>query len=479
MLSFMPNGAVAVPAVLSDAGDTTGKGTNDDGLFDVMYSFLVPATVTSGTLEVAAGSFQGVEFTLYTAEQGSTTLDVVAPMTLSLSLPAPPATAAQQTPPWVGEPNPPTSAASTDALASHSTAGSSPSRGFPPGWAVVFLVLAALGAVLVERWRRSRHLAAAAVSTDASASAPSPPGAAPPTTAVVVPEAEGTQEPEPDVTSGVGTFDDISAPASDVAGGVAAGAASPATVVVAEPASAQGHLAFNFIGPRQLLGLADPPSRILEAILAYLLCHDGHHRSADQIQLAMWPFGRRQGDLKPKTFFNYLSQVRAWVGAEHLPDAVTAGGYLVVGIATDGATFGRLCAEADALGGAGAQALRTQALALVRGRPYEGLSGDGYDWIEEEGLVETMTKDIVTCATRLGIHLMEAGEFTAAEDAVRAAVRGAPDDYEPWELGARAIWARADHTALRTWLATAGHHLEAPDVERIRAGLAHQDPPVS
>ena len=79
--------ASAVPATLSDAGDTTGKGNSDDGLFDATYSFLVPATLSTGTLEVAAGSFTGAEFTLYTAESGTTTLEVAAPASLALSFP--------------------------------------------------------------------------------------------------------------------------------------------------------------------------------------------------------------------------------------------------------------------------------------------------------------------------------------------------------------------------------------------------------
>ena len=46
-----PTGGGAIPAIMSDAGDTTGKGNSDDGLFDATYSFLVPATLTTGTLD--------------------------------------------------------------------------------------------------------------------------------------------------------------------------------------------------------------------------------------------------------------------------------------------------------------------------------------------------------------------------------------------------------------------------------------------
>jgi DNA-binding SARP family transcriptional activator len=322
------------------------------------------------------------------------------------------------------------------------------------------LLVAAGLVVLVERWRRVRRLVPTAAGTD-----------------VRHPEVVAAQvlDESRDSMVPVSVFEgtDEQRPA------VVAGSAVPWSGAFAAASSEGGEMAVNFMGRRQFVGLVDPPSRILEAILAYLLFHEGHHLSADQILLAMWPFGRSQGELKPKTLLNYLSQLRAWVGAEHLPDAVLSGGYLIIGIAVDWSTFRRLCAEADTLGGSEARALRTQALELVRGRPFEGLSGDGYDWVDDERLIGTMTKAIVGCATALATDLMEGGDFTAAHDAVDAALRGARNEYALWELGARALWSRGDRTALVHWLDEAVHHLEPSDVERIRAGLSHQDPSAS
>ena len=160
--------------------------------------------------------------------------------------------------------------------------------------------------------------------------------------------------------------------------------------------------AVNFVGPRRFVGFSENSSRILEAILTYLLCHDTHHLSADQIALGMWPYGRSRGEATRKTIQNNASALRNWIGAEHLPDAAVAGGYLVEGIATDWAAIERLSAEAQTVGADAARALRTEALGLVRGLPFEGLSGDGYDWIEYEDLVSTVTVTIVRCAQRLG-----------------------------------------------------------------------------
>jgi hypothetical protein len=222
---------------------------------------------------------------------------------------------------------------------------------------------------------------------------------------------------------------------------------------------------------------------MLEAILTYLLCHDTHHLSADQVALGMWPYGRSRGegarDTARKTIQNNASALRNWIGAEHLPDAAVAGGYLVEGIDTDWATIERLTREADTLGGEAARGLRAEALKLVRGRPFEGLSGDGYDWIEAENLVHTVTKTIVRCAQALCSDLLEAGDYNGAEEAARAGLRAARNEYALWELGARAIWARGDRRGLEDWLRAAARELEAADVERIRRALGHDGSPES
>ncbi len=140
---------------------------------------------------------------------------------------------------------------------------------------------------------------------------------------------------------------------------------------------------------------------------------------------------------------------------------------------SDWATFQRLAREADRVDAESARALRTQALKLVRGQPFEGLSGSGYDWVEEERLVGVMNKAIVDCATRLGNDLLDAGEFHGAQEAAEAGLRGAPNEYILWELGARAISARGERTALERWLTEAGHALTPADAERIRRNLGH------
>ena len=463
LLTFNPSGASAVPASLSDAGDTAGKGNSDDGLFDATYSFLVPATLSTGTLEVAAGPFSGAEFTLYTAESGTTTLDISAPATLALSFPAPAAEAAQRTPPWVGQPDPPTAVAP----GSHGPKGSGGTHGFPIWAAVVILLVIAAGVLLVQRRRRSGHLAAAA--------APAPRPSAP-----VVPAAQEREAPRPDATSDAtsDTGDALGGAAVATPGAVAAEEAPEAGApIVADSAAESAQTkAVNFVGPRRFVGFSDNSSRILEATLTYLLCHDTHHLSADQIALGMWPYGRSRGEATRKTIQNNASALRNWIGAEHLPDAAVAGGYLIEGIDTDWASIERLSREAQTVGAEAARGLRREVLELVRGLPFEGLSGDGYDWIEYEDLVATVTVSIVRCAQDQGSDLYEAGDFTGAEAAARAGLRGARSEFVLWELGARAIDARGDRRALEVWWRGAARELDSADLERIRRSLGHDGP---
>jgi hypothetical protein len=435
LLSFTPSGGTAVPAAISNVGDTTGKGNSDDGVFDATYSFLVPASLTSGTLQVAAGSFSGAEFTLYTEESGPTTLEISAPAALALTFPALPVAAApQRTPPWVGQPNPPTSAAFTGVVASPASSASSPSRGFPLWAAIVLLVLLALGAVLVERWRRHRRLATASMTPDASAVVTEP---AP----LLAPAALVVSEPDATVAPGPGTI--------------------PETEEV-------DVLGFNVLGPEEVVGLRQPlEPRVLE-VYRYLAFHKHRHLRAGQILIGMWPSGSKRADLSEKTIRNYAHMLRGVIGVEHLPDANRKEGYILLDVLTDCERFEALAREADVVGGEAADRLRADALRLVRGVPFCDLTDE---WIGAEGLATHMTTRIAAVALRLAQDRYLAGDLHGAEHATTRGLVGASEDCPLWEAGALALDARGDSSALRRWLADAAHHLEAAEIARIEATL--------
>jgi hypothetical protein len=448
LLSFTPSGGTAVAATMSDAGDTTGKGTSDDGLFDATYSFVVPASLTTGSLEVGAGSFSGAEFTLYTAESGSTTLDVSAPTTLALSFPAPVAPASQSRPPWVGQPDPPTSAASTSANSSSASAsqdagGSAHSGGFPIWAAIVILLVAAALAVLVERWRRKHRLALASATTPGSGVvAPASPAPA----ARVVPGYVPTPVPE-------------------------AAAAS-------ESEHDTGGPGISVLGPEEVLGLRRPlEPRVLE-LFRYLAFHHHRHLRAGQILIGMWPSGSKRADLTEKTIRNYLGDLRGALGVTHLPEAKAKEGYILLDVPTDWDRFEALAREADVVGGTAAERLRDQALRLVRGVPFCDCTDE---WIGTEGTATHMSEVIAKVALRQAQDRYLVGDFAGAKDAARRGLLGAPEDYALREAGALSIGAQGDTTALGRWMADAVHHLEPTELVRLEATLRalHDDPPQS
>ena len=281
--------------------------------------------------------------------------------------------------------------------------------GFPIWLAVLILVVIAAAVIVVQRLRRQSRPVPLEVATDS---------------AVVAPTVTRTEH-ETDQSD---------------------------TVVVLsedpEPEALEEDPRVNVIGPIEISGLRRTNDRrIVDELLVYLVLHDTHHRSAEQIQAGLWPLGQPRQRAR-KTIHNYLSELRRFVGPEHLPDASVAGGYLIHGVDCDWVTFQRLNREADTVGGESARALRTEALTLVRGRPFEGVPADSYEWVDEEHLRGTITMAVAECAQRLGADLIEVGRLRRRRDRRRAGLRGAPDDFGLWDLGARAIDAREDRTAL-------------------------------
>ena len=66
-LTFTPTGGAAVTGTSSTSTfSSTNAASDDDGIFDAVYWFSVPATTTGGTLTVTAGPATGTEYTGFT-----------------------------------------------------------------------------------------------------------------------------------------------------------------------------------------------------------------------------------------------------------------------------------------------------------------------------------------------------------------------------------------------------------------------------
>jgi hypothetical protein len=171
-----------------------------------------------------------------------------------------------------------------------------------------------------------------------------------------------------------------------------------------------------------------PARRITEELLCWLVLHNQHAHNADEIQLSVRPTDGRRTEVARKTFHSYLSGLRHCIGTDHLPDATNAGGYRIRDVECDWFKIQRLADEADLTLGQQAIELRTQALALVRGTPFQGVAKGQYEWVFNEDLHSQMADAVVTCALRLANDLMALGRYQDAEDAARAGLRAAHDD---------------------------------------------------
>ena len=229
------------------------------------------------------------------------------------------------------------------------------------------------------------------------------------------------------------------------------------------------------LGPVEVSGLRRRSDRrIVEELLVYLVCHDHRHLRVGQILLGMRPVGSSRGDVQEKTLRNYLSELRGCVGADHLPEATGREGLQVEGVASDWANFQALTRQADTTDKDTAIELRTQALELVRGSPFEG-SLATYTWVGEEHLDTQMIVAVVRCGLRLAEDLLETGYPEAAERAIRTAQKATWEDFDLWRVGARSFNVRGDRTGLQRWMADASRHLDPKDIARIEAEL--DEPP--
>jgi hypothetical protein len=456
LLTFTPTGGTAVTASRAPFSTSAGELEDDDGLFDAFYWFTVPASTTTGTLTIQAGQVSGVEYEGFEGQGNNVPISITAPLSIGLTFPAPSTTpAVQHSPSWTHAPLPATGLAAAGGTSVDSQQGSS---GFPIWLAVVLLLAVAAAVVTIQRRRGQRGLpsavSAGGVGADGAAVATSP-GSPPPPGPPLATDSAGA------------TTDRLAPEAPRVSADAEANG----------PPAVPGDLVVQVLGPVEVRGWHEVPERrITEELLCFLVLHDSRPMSAEQIRLAIWPTEERDQEVAPKTFLNYLSTLRRCIGAEHLPDAVGARGYRIQDVESDWGQFSQLVKKADQTSGPEAMALRTQALALVRGPAFEGIPSDQYLWVSNEHWHSTITVAVATCALTLATDLVDQGDFTDAEASARIGLKADLEDFSLWQVGAQAIDAQGDRTGLRRFMADAARHLDAADLQRIYDSLPpHSD----
>lgn len=185
----------------------------------------------------------------------------------------------------------------------------------------------------------------------------------------------------------------------------------------------------SLLGPVRVRGAAGPFGRAwaLE-LVAYLSVHPGGVPN-DMWAAALWP----DRLMAPATLYSVASRARRALGrsasgVDHLP---RSHGRLVLS-PTVGTDWGRLRRFATQ----DAPAAWRCGLALVRGRPFDGLRSA--DWTVLEGVAATVEAEVADLALRLATRCLARGDAPGAEWAGRQGLLASPFDERLYRLLLRA-----------------------------------------
>ncbi|MDA8300816.1 MAG: winged helix-turn-helix domain-containing protein [Actinomycetota bacterium] len=205
------------------------------------------------------------------------------------------------------------------------------------------------------------------------------------------------------------------------------------------------------LGPDEVEEWAVPPTRQKTTeLLVYLALHRDRPIGTDRLRTALWPYQPGRPDVSADTVHQELSRLRRCLGAEHFPES--KGGYqLGEGVETDWQRFQALAEAAATLGEERSIELLKEALALVRGQPFEG-AGKGYSWAFDEVLVAKIEMAVAKAAHLMSARCLNLGRLDEAVWAVRQGLLAGPGDEQVWEDALAVAAARGGWSALdRTW----------------------------
>jgi DNA-binding SARP family transcriptional activator len=423
-VTLTPKGGTVIPATQSNPIDQANNpnASSDDGLVDATYSFFVPLAQPQLTLSIGPASTSGVEYTGFVGAS-STPLEVGGPVTTQLSLPSLEAVAKQPTPPWVGKPNPPTGTASSGGSQSATVSGGGGGSGITIPIAILVVLLAAAG-VFIARRRGFFGSRARPASTSTET-----------VTSVV-----------PDVAEDV-VVDDVAE----------WGAANESTLRV------------NVLGPLVIEPRHAQITAPISAVVSFLALHDERPRTAGEIQSALWSSGADVQDVSKKTFHNYISQTRQAIGGEHLPEA-TARGYVLADFVTDLDRFDELLtAAAEARADFNrAWDLRTEALDLIRGEPFEGEDSEFLSWVSLDGTRSKIIRKFAALCCDHATLLLADGHVDDAELLLLRGLEVAPTERSLWQGLTAAMVQRGDELELRKHFEEAERIVGVDEAARLR-----------
>jgi hypothetical protein len=198
------------------------------------------------------------------------------------------------------------------------------------------------------------------------------------------------------------------------------------TPLVSSGTETVGTVALKVLGPVEAAGWKSPPERAIVTELAcYLALHRDRPVTGEALRLALRPDATtEQSD---KTMRTYLSLLRKAIGHDALPVGTSGGYQLEASVTTDWEHFLELTRDSSVENS-------IEALALIRGRPFDGVRRRTYVWVFSEFLVSDMEVTIASVTTRAVGQFVEAGDLERALTALRQGLKAVSGDYGLWEL---------------------------------------------
>jgi hypothetical protein len=211
--------------------------------------------------------------------------------------------------------------------------------------------------------------------------------------------------------------DDAGVVADDVSGADETGQSSP-------PDPGGSEIMVLVLGPVDVVGWRTRPERAVVTELAcFLTLHRGRPVSGEMLRAALRPDG--SNEQSAKTIRTYVSLLRKAIGPDALPAASTDGYRLSANVRSDWDRFVELAhGEPEQI---------LEALALVRGRPFQGVPKGSYGWVFTEFLISDMEVTIVRAAMSAAGHLVALGDLEGALWAIRQGLLAVNGDFGLWQ----------------------------------------------
>jgi hypothetical protein len=178
------------------------------------------------------------------------------------------------------------------------------------------------------------------------------------------------------------------------------------------------------LGPVEVVGWMNRPERAIVTELAcFLALHRSRPVSGELLRVALRPEG--SNEQSAKTVRTYVSLLRKALGPDALPAASSSGYQLSTNVTSDWDRFVELAS------GEPEQIL--EALALVRGRPFQDVPKGSYGWVFSEFVVSDIEVAIVRTAFAAVGQLVADGDLDGALWAIRQGLLGVNGDFGLWQ----------------------------------------------